>query len=669
MLNKIFKLKRPDYSEISDNINQQEQQEILDQIFEDELKSLEQQNMSSKNNLYRELEIFEDNNGQSENSLYSRINKTNTVFGDFKLKLLLKDLLTNREHLLQRQNILKKILADSKNFDLINQQLQQLSVNQLDILWLWKKKTIETENYLNQVYFKGPMVELLNKNEMILKVYSFYQIIASPMMNIITPLICIIIPYLLVRFCTPRKVDLKDYFSFLNFSFKGNQYLNDERSLKYAQYFSILIWFFYYLYTIYSNINAAMGVNSIINIIHSKINNIANFVKIAYEINCEYFNLFDCQKINRICENLWSNVFTRQPSLLSDKGKVLITYHELLEKKNDLVTILKYIGNVDSLISITKLFNQQSNLPNCYSFPEYVISERPILNVKSVWHPYLDNSKVVTNDISLGGNNKQNILITGPNAGGKSTFLKSLCISILLAQTLGISCGQNITMTIFNYLESYLNIPDVKGKESLFEAEVKRSLEYINKLNSMPSNQFSFIIMDEIFNSTNPEEGISGGYSICKKISSYQNSISVITTHYKYLTLLEKETNNFTNYKIPIERCPNNDIIYSYKLLKGISEQNIALEILRNKGFDYQLISEAQAICDKLCQAKKKIKHKRIKESKEIKINKKKKNEYCLNNEKEKKKVNPAESDENNLENQLYKEIKDDQNKENYLEN
>ena len=651
MLNKIFKLKKPNYSEISDNINQQEQQEILDQIFEDELKLLEQQNISSKNNLYRELEIFEDNNGLSENSLYSKINKTTTVFGDFKLKLLLKDLMTNRELLLHRQNILKKILADHKNFNLINQQLQQLSVNQLDILWLWKKKSIETENYLNQVYFKGPMVELLNKNEMILKVYSFYQIIASPMMNILTPLICIIIPYLLVRFCTPRKVDLKDYFSFLNFSLKGNQYLNDERSLKYAQYFSILIWFFYYLYTIYSNINAAMGVNSIINIIHSKINNIANFVKIAYEINCEYFNLFDCQKINRICENLWSNVFNQQPALLTDKGKILITYRELLEKKDDLVTILKYIGNVDSLMSIAKLFIQQSKLSNCFSFPEYVISERPIINVQSLWHPYLDNSKIVTNDISIGGNNKQNILITGPNAGGKSTFLKSLCISILLAQTLGISCGQNITMTIFHYLESYLNIPDVKGKESLFEAEVKRSLEYINKLNSIPSNQFSFIIMDEIFNSTNPEEGISGGYSICKKISSYQNSISVITTHYKYLTLLEKETNNFINYKIPIERSSDNDIVYSYKLIKGISDQNIALEILRNKGFDYQLISEAQAICDKLCQAKKKIKQKRIKESKE------------------KKKINPEENDQNNLENELYEEIKDEKNKENYLEN
>ena len=142
MLNKIFKLKKPNYSQISDNIHQQEQQEILDQIFKDEFNSLEQQNISSKNNLYRELEIFEDNNGQSENSLYSKINKTITVFGDFKLKLLLKDLITNRQHLLQRQNILKKILSDTKNFNLINQQLQQLSTNQLDILWLWKKKQL-----------------------------------------------------------------------------------------------------------------------------------------------------------------------------------------------------------------------------------------------------------------------------------------------------------------------------------------------------------------------------------------------------------------------------------------------------------------------------------------------------------------------------------------------
>ena len=87
--------------------------------------------------------------------------------------------------------------------------------------------------------------------------------------------------------------------------------------------------------------------------------------------------------------------------------------------------------------------------------------------------------------------------------------------------------------------------------------------------------------MDEIFSSTNPQEGISGAYAIADKLSSYDNSISIITTHYSYLTNLEK-TNNFTNYNIPILK-ENNSIIYPYKLEKGISTQFIAIDSSKQK--------------------------------------------------------------------------------------
>ena len=75
-------------------------------------------------------------------------------------------------------------------------------------------------------------------------------------------------------------------------------------------------------------------------------------------------------------------------------------------------------------------------------------------------------------------------------------------------------------MTLIN---TYLNIPDCKNKESLFEAEMHRSRDYLNKLKELGEQDFSFIVMDEIFSSTNPEEGISGAYAICNKLSDYKN--------------------------------------------------------------------------------------------------------------------------------------------------
>ena len=62
--------------------------------------------------------------------------------------------------------------------------------------------------------------------------------------------------------------------------------------------------------------------------------------------------------------------------------------------------------------------------------------------------------------------------------------------------------------------------------------------------------------MDEIFSSTNPEEGISGGYAICERLGELKNSMNIITTHFNYLTRLT-DTGNYKAYKIPISRNEN----------------------------------------------------------------------------------------------------------------
>ena len=92
-----------------------------------------------------------------------------------------------------------------------------------------------------------------------------------------------------------------------------------------------------------------------------------------------------------------------------------------------------------------------------------------------------------------------------------------------------------------------------------------RARDHIRKLNEIPKHKFSFIVMDEIFNSTNPQEGISGAYAIAEKLAKFNNSMSIITTHFSYLTNLENN-DSFKNYKIPIKRDNENNIQYPYKL-------------------------------------------------------------------------------------------------------
>jgi len=253
---------------------------------------------------------------------------------------------------------------------------------------------------------------------------------------------------------------------------------------------------------------------------------------------------------------------------------------------------------LDTIFAFSKINN--------FSYAEYIDSNTPVLEINGLWHPCISDEKVVKNDIQIGNRNrgeegKNNVIITGPNAGGKSTFIKSTIINIIFAQTLGICPCDSIKLVPFYYISSQINIPDCKGKESLFEAEMHRSLDNINIIQSLSKDKFSFLVMDEIFNSTNPVEGISGAYAICKKLASMENSINIISTHYLYLTKLAKHfKDKFTNYKINVNIDENNKITYPYKISKGVSKQTIAIELLKENGFDEDIIETALEIKNKL---------------------------------------------------------------------
>ena len=125
---------------------------------------------------------------------------------------------------------------------------------------------------------------------------------------------------------------------------------------------------------------------------------------------------------------------------------------------------------------------------------------------------------MIKNDIKL--DNNRNLIITGPNAGGKSTFIKSIAVNILLTQTLCLGFCDKIELTPFYYISSQMNIVDDKGSESLFEAEMNRIINNVNIVKyCKDNNKKSILFLDELFNSTNVIEGICGSYSICKKLS------------------------------------------------------------------------------------------------------------------------------------------------------
>ena len=109
---------------------------------------------------------------------------------------------------------------------------------------------------------------------------------------------------------------------------------------------------------------------------------------------------------------------------------------------------------------------------------------------------------------------------------------------------------------------------------------------------------FSFNIMDEIFVSTNYQEGMSGAYAIIKKMCQLNKSLNIITTHFDVLADMNEVKVDKQYFDIELDE--NNNIKSDYKIKPGVSKKHFALKLLKKKGFDKSIIDDAEYLYEKL---------------------------------------------------------------------
>jgi DNA mismatch repair protein MutS len=569
--------------------------------------------------VFNDVEFMQDHYLDIDKSIIFKIDKCKTKIGSLLLKNLLLKPIHSTEILKDRQSIVNKI---SKVKYELHPLLDQIKLLEQDLIWFWNDSNIKHINSMNDlIYFNYDIIpffdvnEILNNNEKALLVTNIYKIVVSPLLTILTPLISLILPLIFLFYMQRKtKIDVpmwqifKTYIQTLFGSDSMKFIFKDPSKANIASLITKGIYLFMYFQNIYYSLQSSSNTNKIINTIHEKLNKITSYLKLTNKIKdiCNESSINDISsyinystiKEDTLIYDAYFNfpVFNKEPSLISNKGKILYIFKKFKENKDNMVNIFHYTGAIDAILSINDILTG-STKENPYCVSTYLNGSKPVINIKNIWHPYLDNNSTVKNTVNI----VNNILITGPNAGGKSTFIKSVIINIILAQTIGISSCEKFEITPFHNLETYLHIPDSKGTSSLFEAEMLRSKDYIDKIKSMDSNKFSFIVLDEIFSSTNYIEGFSGAYSILKKISSFSNTLSITTTHYTDLEILEKDTEGkILNYKFEVSHDENNEIVFNYILKRGTSRQYIALELLKRNGFDDDVIENAIEICKKI---------------------------------------------------------------------
>ncbi|GAG08450.1 unnamed protein product, partial [marine sediment metagenome] len=185
-------------------------------------------------------------------------------------------------------------------------------------------------------------------------------------------------------------------------------------------------------------------------------------------------------------------------------------------------------------------------------------------------------------------------LITGPNASGKTTLLKTVTTNLLLTQQIGFGFYKKATITPFNHIHCYLNIPDTSSRDSLFQAEARRCLDIIQTIDSNREDKH-FCIFDELFSGTNPYEAISSAQAYLQYISEIRNVRFMLTTHFIQLCDQLDSHRNIENINMNttiVDDIPE----YKYKICKGISKIKGGITVLKELGYPDDIIDKTRKI-------------------------------------------------------------------------
>lgn len=261
----------------------------------------------------------------------------------------------------------------------------------------------------------------------------------------------------------------------------------------------------------------------------------------------------------------------------------IITYEKvkntIIKNKKELKNVYEYVGTIDSLIAIAS-FRESLDF---YTKPCLKISEKREDNnieFKDIYHP------LVKEPVLNNGNFSKGVLITGSNASGKSTFIKTIAINAIMAQTIYTCFAKEYKTSYFNIYTSMALKDDIHSSESYYIVEIK-SLKRI--LDQVQNNIPCLCFVDEILRGTNTVERIASSCEVLKNIGN-ENALCFAATHDVELTYMLDDI--FENYHFE-ETITDNDIKFDYKIHRGRAQTRNAIKLLEFMGYDKKLVENA----------------------------------------------------------------------------
>ena len=482
-----------------------------------------------------------------------------------------------------RHPIKDKEILESRQNTIINYDIdiEILKEYENDILWIYKIADEINNNSSIEILFPSTfIINYINYIEQILDLYHLYKIYFIPMTSILYPLSTFIAPYLYIKNYLKMNITITSYveifYNIIKYLFKTTGNFRSDIT----KFVSIFLYVGIYLYNMYQTYEIALFLHNTKYKLHSKMQGLVHFVRhsqnimknLPANIISPYFNIKETyQRIN--INNSMTDIYR----IWKDDNI-----------KKDISSLLKTIYAIDVIDTINKLLLSGEWSKAIYS------NETLLWDAKN---PIL-KSEQIANPVNL----KKNIIVTGPNAGGKTTYVKTILANVILGQTIGITYSLRSQIILYDTINSFMRVSDILGTRSYFEAEAEYCLNMINKAVSISAqNKRGLFLMDEPMHSTPPTEGMATAYAVIEYLSKLDGISLIITTHFHKLVKLEElYPEKFIN--LSVDAIPhNNRYIFPYKIKRGYSYQCIAIELLDIKEFPAIIIDNAIKMKNKIC--------------------------------------------------------------------
>ena len=254
---------------------------------------------------------------------------------------------------------------------------------------------------------------------------------------------------------------------------------------------------------------------------------------------------------------------------------------DLRQHVNDVDVLITQVGFLETAISIGAFRHSLHE----YCVPEFHTSFSLVL--ENAYHPLIEDA--VKNSISA----EKGVLLTGSNASGKSTFLKTVAVNAILAQTIHTCTASAYHAPVFRIATSMALRDNMESGESYYIVEIKALKRILDMAVSAPELQQVtppvLCFVDEVLRGTNTVERIAASTQILKSLAG-QKILCFAATHDIELTELLKE--DFVNYHFQ-EDIVDGDILFNYKLLPGKATTRNAIRLLSLMGYEEHIIRKA----------------------------------------------------------------------------